>query len=100
MESKRKSIRSITALANVLAQSQLVGRYDLDDHVEADAIANAIADMEAEFQTLTEVVFPKLSASSLSEKDINEILWEVRDRLRHVVYHINDCRTFRDILSE
>ncbi len=84
-------------LVEVLSQSPRVARFDSADFVEADAIANAIVDMERTFKVLMADVFPKLLASRGSAEAIDEVLWEIRDNLRHIVYHIKDCKTFEGV---
>lgn len=84
----------IRTLVEVLAQSPRVARFDSENFVEADALANAIVDMEKTFKVLIADVFPKLLASIGSAEATDEALWEMRDNLRHIVYHIKDCKTF------
>jgi hypothetical protein len=87
-------IQKTKLLNEVLSRSVRVTRFNSGDFVEADAIANAIVDMEKTFKVLTENLFPKLLETQRESADTDEILWEIRDNLRHIVYHIKDCRTF------
>ena len=83
-----------------LSSSPRISRFDQGEHSEADALAHAILDMETEFSALSSEVFPKLLEADISAEKADEIVWAIRDRLRHIVYHIRDCRSFQHILTE
>ena len=83
-----------------LARSKKVVAYTTDFHDEPDSIANAILDLEATFGVLTKEVFPKLLEPTADVTSLEEVLWEIRDNLRHIVYHIRDCKSFKDALDD
>lgn len=92
--------KRISSISDMLRKCAAVTRHDSSGHSEADAIAHAVLDMESTFVFLKNEVFPKLSSGALSGDDAVEVLWEIRDQLRHIVYHIRDCKSFEDVLTE
>jgi len=91
---------TLNRMSTNLSSSPRISRFDQGDHSESDALAHAILDMETEFSALSLEVFPKLLEADISPERADEIVWEIRDRLRHIVYHIRDCRSFQQILTE
>jgi hypothetical protein len=94
MSNIMSDVLKIKQLNEVLSRSAQVTRFNSDGFVEADAVANAIVDLEKTFKVLSEKLFPQLLDLQKEPAVVDEILWEIRDNLRHVVYHIRDCRTF------
>lgn len=93
-------IEQVVALEKTLSRLTTVTRLDTPDHRESDALAHAINDLDDSFLTLSQTLFPRLKSEGLDSKAVQDILWDIREELRHVVYHIRDCGTFKDILDE
>lgn len=91
--------KNVRITAHVLREAHVVDHFDDGDHIEADAIAHALWDMDESFRKLTNEVFPKILDENLTAEQVREILFEVREDLRHAVYHIADCKFLKDILD-
>ena len=96
MEHQKSKIKRALKTSQLLRQTDAVAQYDDTEHDEAEAVAHAVWDLDESFRKLTGKIFPKLENSQLSKAQIQDILWEIRDELRHISYHINDCRSFKD----
>jgi hypothetical protein len=96
MEYEKSKIKRTLKTSQLLRATQAVAQYDDTEHDEAEAVAHAVWDLDESFRKLTGEIFPKLEKSPLSKAQIQDILWEIRDELRHITYHINDCRSFKD----
>ena len=93
------SAEQLSRLERLLAKSTNVTRYDQGSHIEAGTIVHALSDMERSFHELFERILPKLVEGDPSAAQVDEVLWEIRDELRHIVYHIRDPKTFSDVLE-
>jgi hypothetical protein len=77
-------------LAKEFDRFATLNRFNSNDHNEAGALAHALGDMEGSFRKLLDEVFPKALDQPMSEEQLNEFVWSIRDELRHIVYHIRD----------
>ena len=79
-----------------LGQCAEVGRYSSRDWNEPEVLVHALSDLEEEFSRFLEHSLPRLVASKSCEQ-ARDVLAEVREQFRHVLYHIRDPHTF-DVL--
>lgn len=85
--------KKIILMAENLRKSDKVNSFDNNNEREADRIANSIVDMEESFKTINELT-PKLLSEELSEEKINDILLDIGEELRHILYHIKDAKFY------
>jgi len=90
---------SINALAELLMKCPAVIKYDEGGYSEAGAIAHAFSDLEESFHTFLTDQLPKLTNGQLEPSAINDLLLDIGEEFRHVLYHINDPR-FYEYLSK
>ena len=93
-------VKQVIGLQTVLSRLPSVTRFDTQEHCESDALAHAIDDLDASFRAFSQNIVPRLLREGLDSESVQDILLEIREELRHVVYHIRDCKTFKDILGE
>ena len=86
---------TVKLLAHRLSQCSEVTRFDLGQNREAWTIAHAFADLEESFTRFLDEQLPQLVEQPLNEKDMNELLMEIGEEFRHVLYHINDPAFYR-----
>jgi hypothetical protein len=85
----------INKLANTLGRFQCVAKFDQSGKVEAGSLAHAFSDLEDSFRKVVDRLLPKLVADGLSEADARDILHEIGEEFRHILYHIRDPKFYR-----
>ena len=80
-----------------LKKSQKVNSYDKGNEIEAGNIAHALLDMDTAFKEIINLL-PKLYNCDLSEENVEEILLDIGEEVRHILYHIKDMK-FYDYLT-
>ncbi len=78
----------LKVLAGLLSRCPQVRKFDDRQNREAWTLAHAFADLEGSFRRLLERQFPKLAQSELSPSEVNDMLLEIGEELRHILYHI------------
>jgi len=86
-------------LAQNLRKSEKVNSFDSLEERESETLAHSILDIEESCKTLLNNLFPKLEPTTLSQDEINELLFDIGEEMRHILYHINDPK-FYDYLKE
>lgn len=89
----------INALAEQLNRFGFVRKFDIDGEPQAGVLANALADMHVAMTTISSHL-AKLTQSGTDEEAAKAILMQVRDELRHIIYHVKDTQFFCDIVDQ
>ena len=84
----------LKAIAERLEICQQVKEYDTPDEKQAWMLAHNLLDLEESFQTFLDQQLPKLEKEELNSDQINDILFEIGEELRHVLYHIRDAEFY------
>lgn len=87
-------------LTQNLKKSKRVNAFDNAEESESDTLAHSILDIEESCRTLLNNLFPKLKSTSLSEDEINELLLDIGEELRHILYHIKDPQFYEYLREE
>jgi hypothetical protein len=87
-------IEEAESLRRRLAQSAFVSRLDGDEHEEAGAIAYGLGDIAESCQEILDQRLPALRRPGISDEEIEELLIEIREDLRHILYHLSESRFF------
>jgi hypothetical protein len=82
-----------------LKKSGKVNSFDKEGKLESETLAHSLLDISESSHTLLNELFPKLELNNLSEEEINGLLIEIGEELRHIFYHIKDS-TFYNYLNE
>jgi hypothetical protein len=95
MKTKRvtEKVESEIALARRLSECASIAKYDEGEHKEAWALAHALYDMEASSKTIQELV-AKLSHEVTNEDEIKDLLLDVGEELRQILWHVSHLRFF------
>lgn len=64
------------------------------DRAEAWTIAHSFSDLEESFRKFLDVLLPKLLKEELTGEQIEDILLEIGEEFRHILYHIKDPKFF------
>lgn len=87
--------KKMQLLSEILRKSKKVNSFDKEDEREADTLAHSLLDMEQSFKTVANELLPKLSSNNLSEDEINDVLFDIGEHLRHILYHIKDPQFYK-----
>ena len=89
-----KTIEDMQRLAEKLSRVPEVTRFNGIGNDEACGLADAFADMEGSMRTFLKVQLPKLARSELSPADMFDLLLDIAEEFRHILYHIHDQKFF------
>ena len=89
----------LATLSKNLRKSKKVNSFDVDGEKEADTLAYALLDIEESCKSLITEQIPQLILTNTSEEKIDEILLDIGEELRHILYHVKDPR-FYEYLRE
>lgn len=84
----------LNVIADKLKKSKKVNSLDRPNESESETLAHAFLDIDESCRILTNELFPKLEFASLSEEEINELLLDIGEELRHILYHIKDPKFY------
>jgi predicted nucleic acid-binding Zn-ribbon protein len=57
---------------------------------ENEALIHALVDIQDSFENIYNQILPKLTEEKLTEDEVRDLLWDVREEFRHIKYHIQD----------
>lgn len=89
----------VKKLAERLNQCECVSKFDSEDEPESWRLAHSLADMEQSFREVLDNLLPTLCSASDND-EIHEVLLDIGEELRHILYHINDPEFYRYLKEE
>lgn len=87
-------------LAERLARLKTVSQFDQPGEPQAATLAHSLTDLEKSFREILEVLLPKLLHESLDSDQLNDVLLDIGEELRHVLYHIKDPKFFGYLIDD
>src|SRR6267143_6643118 len=84
----------LRSLAERLENCEQVRRYDTAEEKEGWTLAHNLMDLEESCRAFLEKLLPRLRTDDLSPEQINELLLEMGEEFRHMLYHIKDSEFF------
>ena len=96
--SKQRTLKNVAEwerLAERLAKCPEVTRFDTGQEKEAWTLAHAFADLEESFRTFLDDQLPRLAGENLKPEEMYDILLDVGEEFRHILYHIQDPKFYR-----
>jgi hypothetical protein len=90
----------LAKLAKLLEECPEVSRFDTETEKEAWTLAHDFLDLEESCQAFTQRLLPKLRNGELTPPERYQLLLDVGEEFRHMLYHIKDSRFFRDITEQ
>jgi len=81
-------------LTGILAKSQKVNALNTLEENQAATLAHAFLDMEESFNVILNELLPKFKNADLDGKDVDDILLDIGEELRHILYHVHDPKYF------
>ena len=98
MKSNLRDAHSIKQLANKLKNCSGVSKFD-DTEPEAERLAHSLSDLEHSFTVVLIELLPALLNAD-GDAEVQEVLLDIGEELRHVLYHIKDPRFFAYLVEE
>jgi hypothetical protein len=77
-----------------------VTRYDEGGHKEAWALAHSFLDLEESFRAFLEDKLPKLTQRELKAPEVYDVLLEIGEDFRHILYHIKAPKFYAHLHDE
>lgn len=90
----------IKRLASVLSRCKSVTKFDTDQEKEAWTLSHCLSDLEGSFLVILEKHLPSLLSESITGEEVDEILHDIGEELRHILYHVRDPRFYRYLLDD
>jgi len=90
----------INYLAKILLKSSKVNSYNDEENKEAWTLSHSINDIEESIKILLNEFFPKLRNETIQENEINDLLLDIGEEFRHIIYHIKDPKFFRYLIVD
>jgi hypothetical protein len=91
----------VVRLANRLSHIPEVAQFDMPGEPQGDTLAHALSHWEDSFAAILDELLPKLvKEEAASAEQTNDILHDLGDQLRHILYHIRDTKYFRYLLDD
>ncbi|MDQ1639479.1 MAG: hypothetical protein QOF62_2818 [Pyrinomonadaceae bacterium] len=90
----------IKRLADRLSKCREVTKYDHGDEKEAGVLAHSFADLEESFKTFLNEQLPRLLDDQATPSEMCDVLLEIGEEFRHILYHIHDPRFYEYLQGE
>lgn len=90
-----KDVSDWQRLAEKLSRVPEVSSLDSGNEKEAETLTHAFADLETSFRVFLDQHLPRLLALEAEAEEINDVLIEIGEELRHILYHIRDPKYYR-----
>jgi hypothetical protein len=87
-------------LADRLSKVNSVSRFDQPGEPQGATLAHSLTDLEQSFREILDMLLPKLLDESLTPDQLNDVLHDIGEELRHVLYHIKDPKFFGYLLED
>jgi hypothetical protein len=89
----------LTRLANILARSAKVRTFDSEGEQEAPRLAYSLGDIEESATTLLQLL-SSLTDEKLAAAEIEDLLQQIGEEFRHILYHMRDPKYFRYLFND
>jgi hypothetical protein len=89
-----KETAAMDSLAQRLAESPVLSRFP-NPKAEAESLAYSLSDLEGSMRVFIDEQLPKLADPNLKGEELEDLLLDVREEFRHILYHLHDPEFFR-----
>jgi hypothetical protein len=86
-------------LSRNIEKCKRVTRYSTETYNEVDTFVHALIDIEESLKQIINEDIPKLYLNELNEEDIDDIILNIGEEFRHLLYHIKDTKVYNYILE-
>lgn len=85
----------VRKLADQLGKCPQVQALDEGEEKEAWTLAHSFSDIEESFLAFLEGQLPRLLENGLEASEVYDLLLDIGEELRHILYHINDPKFYK-----
>lgn len=97
---KSLSVEQQRGLIKRLSELQSVRQFDIAGEPQAATLVHSLTDLEQSFQRILDDILPRLRDDTLSAEGLEDVLREIGEELRHVLYHIRDPKYFDYLIED
>jgi hypothetical protein len=94
MNSAENFAVDLKALAECLNRCEQVARYDTSGEKQAWVLAHSLLDLAGSFKTFLDDQLPRLRDTRLSCEQLHDVLIDVGEEFRHILYHLREPEFF------
>lgn len=87
-------------LAEHLEKSAEVTRYDSEEEKESWTLAHDFLDLEESFGRFVRDYLVRLKTEELSADEVGDLLVDIGEEFRHILYHIRNSRFYKYLDSD
>ncbi len=84
-----------SSLQERLQQCPEVARWDEGEWNEAEVLVHAFTDLEESYTTLVENLLPRAASDEVMGEELVDLLAEIGEEFRHILYHLRDPKFYR-----
>lgn len=89
-----KDVSAMESLAERLAASPVLSRY-ANPTEEGHSLAYSLSDLEGSMRVFLDEQLPKLADPNLKGEELEDLMLDIREEFRHILYHLHDPEFFR-----
>lgn len=86
-------VEKLRIITRNLEKCERVTKHSTEEENQADTLANTLIDIEDALKKINEQI-PKLYLNDLKSEEVDDLILELGEELRHILYHINDTRVY------
>jgi len=96
MSSKKllQDAKIVKELSVKLSKCKYIKKFDKKNEPEAWTLAVTFNDLEDSFRKILDDLLPKLIQKELNESEIKDLLLDIGEEFRHIIYHIKDSNFY------
>ena len=89
-----KYIEKLNLIKLNLEKCERVNKHTTQEENQADTLANTYIDIEDGLKVIIEEQIPKLYLKDLTKEEVDELILDIGEELRHMLYHIKDTKVY------
>lgn len=89
-----KTVEDVKRLAELLSRCTEVTHFDEGQNKEAWGLADSFADLESSFRAFLDDQLPRLVHGNLQPSETHDLLLDIGEEFRHILYHILEQQKF------
>jgi len=91
---KMEYIEKLRVIVKNLEKCKRVTKYSTPTENQADTLANSFLDIEDALGKIINEQIPKLYLGELDANEVDDLILDIGEELRHLLYHIHDTKVY------